>query len=145
MSGELAVLVPVMGAIFHAALVHGLAGFGAALVAMPLLSLVLSVKFVAPLVALLTLTVNLLLLLLGRKDVSLARVLPLAAGAFPDPCLSDGRHSRCAVRVRRPGTPCAGGSPGRRGLGRTGSDTAGAASRQPVRARTEPTPRGQAI
>ena len=44
--------------VFFAATAHGLTGFGSALIAMPLLLLRLDIRTAAPLVALLTLTMN---------------------------------------------------------------------------------------
>jgi uncharacterized membrane protein YfcA len=68
--------------VFLAALVHGAAGFGAALVAMPLLVLVMDVRDATPLVAILTLTVNALLLGALRRDFEIRRLLPLCLGAL---------------------------------------------------------------
>jgi uncharacterized membrane protein YfcA len=67
--------------VFLAALTHGLAGFGAALVAMPLLVMVMDIKIVTPLVALLTLTVNTLFLVRFRRSLRPGRVVPLLPGA----------------------------------------------------------------
>lgn len=68
-------------AVFAAALVHAVAGFGAALVAMPLLAAVLSVRVVSPAVALLTLTLNLMLLWRVREEFAPGGIAPLVAGA----------------------------------------------------------------
>jgi len=67
--------------IFFAALTHGLAGFGAALVAMPLLALWMDIREAAPLVALLTLTINAVFLAGLRKSLVAGRVFGLLAGA----------------------------------------------------------------
>jgi uncharacterized membrane protein YfcA len=75
-------LVMASAVIFAAAFVHGLSGFGSALVAMPLLALLLPIRTVAPLVALLTLTQNAWLLLLQRRSVSTGKIVPLIAGAL---------------------------------------------------------------
>jgi uncharacterized membrane protein YfcA len=69
------------GILFLAAAVHGLSGFGSALVAMPLLALYVDLRFSAPLVALSTVTINMLLLVPHRRKLSIGRVLPLLAGA----------------------------------------------------------------
>lgn len=68
--------------VFLAALVHGAAGFGAALVAMPLLVFVMDVREATPLVAILTLTVNALLLAALRVSFDLRRVIHLSLGAL---------------------------------------------------------------
>lgn len=68
--------------VFLAALVHGAAGFGAALVAMPLLVFVMDVREATPLVAIMTLTVNALLLAFLRFSFDFRRLLPLSLGAL---------------------------------------------------------------
>ena len=67
--------------VFLAALTHGLAGFGAALVARPLLVWVMDIRTVTPLVALLTLTVNAIFLVRFRRSLLPGRVVPLLPGA----------------------------------------------------------------
>ncbi len=67
--------------IFFAALTHGAAGFGAALVAMPLLVMTMDIRIVTPLVALLTLTVNAIFLVRFRSSLRPGRVVPLMPGA----------------------------------------------------------------
>lgn len=71
------------GVVFFAALVHGLTGFGSALVAMPLLTMWMEIRVAAPLVALLTLTVNLVFLVRFRGFLFPERLgwLLLAAAA----------------------------------------------------------------
>ena len=76
------VLVVVAGVAFLAAFVQGVAGFGSALVAMPLLSLVLEVRDAAALVALLSLAINAALLLPVRRELPWRRVAPLLAGSL---------------------------------------------------------------
>ena len=68
---------------FTAALVHGLAGFAFALLALPLLSLLWPLREVVPLMALLGGTINGLLLLSLRRHFPWRRVLPLLVGAVP--------------------------------------------------------------
>lgn len=70
-----------LAVIFFAALTHGLAGFGSALVAMPLLVLWMDIREVTPLVALLTLTINAVFLAGLRKSLVAKRVFGLVAGA----------------------------------------------------------------
>jgi uncharacterized membrane protein YfcA len=67
--------------VFLAALTHGAAGFGAALVAMPLLVMAMDIRIVTPLVALLTLTVNAIFLVRFRRSLRPGRVVPLLPGA----------------------------------------------------------------
>lgn len=67
---------------FLAAFVQGVTGFGSALVAMPLLTLVLGVRAAAALVALLSLAINLALLLPARRALPWRRVAPLLAGGL---------------------------------------------------------------
>lgn len=67
--------------IFGGSLVQGLAGFGFALVAMPLLALMLPMKELVPLVALSGTFLTLVLFLYLRKSFSLKKILPLLAGA----------------------------------------------------------------
>lgn len=67
--------------VFFAATAHGLTGFGSALIAMPLLLLRLDIRTAAPLVALLTLTVNLAFLFRFRGALDPRRALPLLGGA----------------------------------------------------------------
>jgi uncharacterized membrane protein YfcA len=67
--------------VFLAALTHGLAGFGSALVAMPLLVFSMDIRTVTPLVALITLTVNSIFLIRFRRSLRPGRVVPLLPGA----------------------------------------------------------------
>ncbi len=70
------------GVAFFAAFAQGVTGFGSALVAMPLLALLFGVRAAAPLVALLSLAVNLALLLPARRELPWRRVAPLLAGSL---------------------------------------------------------------
>ncbi|NDY43253.1 sulfite exporter TauE/SafE family protein [Dissulfurirhabdus thermomarina] len=65
-----------------AAFVHGLAGFGSALFAMPLLALYLDLRTVSPAVALMGLTLNLVLLWQLRGRVAWRHLPPVLAGAL---------------------------------------------------------------
>ncbi len=67
--------------IFLAALTHGLTGFGSALVAMPLLVLLMDIRDVTPLVALLTLTINAIFLVGLRRALVAHRIMGLLGGA----------------------------------------------------------------
>lgn len=67
---------------FLAAFAQGVTGFGSALVAMPLLSLVLGVPEAAALVALLSLAVNVALLLPARRTLPWRRIASLLAGSL---------------------------------------------------------------
>jgi uncharacterized membrane protein YfcA len=79
---SLALLAAVAGVAFLAAFVQGVTGFGSALVAMPLLALVLDVRAAAALVALLSLAINFALLLPARRALPWRRVAPLLAGSI---------------------------------------------------------------
>lgn len=72
----------VAGIAFLAAFAQGVTGFGSALVAMPLLALVLEVRVAAALVTLLSLAVNLALLLPVRRELPWRLVAPLLAGSL---------------------------------------------------------------
>ena len=67
--------------VFFAATAHGLTGFGSALIAMPLLLLRLDIGTAAPLVALLTLTVNVAFLFRFRAALDPGRIVHLLAGS----------------------------------------------------------------
>lgn len=67
---------------FLAAFVQGVTGFGSALLAMPLLALFIDVKTASPLVALLSLAINLVLLLPARHRLPWRRITPLLAGSL---------------------------------------------------------------
>lgn len=79
---HLPVLAAVAGTACLAAFAQGVTGFGSALVAMPLLALILDVRTAAALVALLSLAVNLALLWPARRDLPWRRVSPLLAGSL---------------------------------------------------------------
>lgn len=73
--------VPALIAVtFLATLVQGVTGFGSALVAMPLVSLLLGVRFAGPFVALLSLAINLAFLIPAGNRLPWRRVLPLLVG-----------------------------------------------------------------
>ncbi len=69
--------------LLFAAFVHGLVGFAFALLAVPLLSFLLSLKLVVPLMALFGTTINALLLLSLWRYFELRRIFSLLVGAFP--------------------------------------------------------------
>jgi hypothetical protein len=75
-------LAAVAGAAFLAAFAQGVTGFGSALVAMPLLALVVGVREAAALVTLLSLAINLALLVPARRELPWRRVAPLLAGTL---------------------------------------------------------------
>jgi uncharacterized membrane protein YfcA len=68
--------------ILLASFTHSLAGFGSALVAMPILAKMLGLQIAAPLVALVVPTIELLLLLRYRKSLNLRMVWRLLSGAI---------------------------------------------------------------
>src|SRR5512137_1442019 len=74
-------LAAVSGIAFLAAFAQGVTGMGSALVAMPLLALVIGVRDAAALVALLSLAINLALLLPVRRALPWRLVGPLLAGS----------------------------------------------------------------
>jgi uncharacterized membrane protein YfcA len=74
-------LAAVAGAAFLGAFAQGVAGFGSALVAMPLLALVIGVRDAAALVALISLAVNVALLLPARRALPWRLVGTLLAGS----------------------------------------------------------------
>ncbi len=67
--------------IFVASVVQGLSGFGSALVSMPLLTLFLGVKTVAPMVALYCLVITVIIFIQLREHFSVRYFLPLIVGA----------------------------------------------------------------
>jgi len=75
------VLAAVAGIAFLGAFAQGVTGFGSALVAMPLLALLIGVRDAAALVALLSLAVNVLLLFPARRTLPWPLVRPLLAGS----------------------------------------------------------------
>ncbi len=75
---------PLTGLIlFTAALVHGLAGFAFALLAVPLLAFFCPLRFVVPLLALLGALLNGTLLFCLRRHFALRRIVSLLLGAVP--------------------------------------------------------------
>lgn len=79
---SLAVLAAIAGTAFLAAFAQGVTGFGSALVAMPLLALVLDLRAASAVVALLSLAINLALLLPVRRELPWRPVAPLLAGSL---------------------------------------------------------------
>ena len=75
-------LLAVAAITFIAAFVQGVTGFGSALLAMPLLAMFINVRAAAPLVALLSLAINVSLLIPVRGRLPWRRVAPLLAGAL---------------------------------------------------------------
>ncbi len=75
-------LAMIGGIAFLAAFVQGVTGFGSALVAMPLLALVLEVRDAAALVALLSLAINSVLLLPARRELPWRRITLLLTGSL---------------------------------------------------------------
>ena len=73
--------VAVAGIAFLGAFAQGVTGFGSALVAMPLLALLIDVRDAAALVALLSLAINVSLLLPARRALPWRLVGPLLAGS----------------------------------------------------------------
>lgn len=69
--------------LFSAGLLQGLAGFGAALLAMPLLVLVLDVKEAVTLTLLSTLIINLFLSVQLKSHLDWRKILPLVVGCVP--------------------------------------------------------------
>ncbi|MFW5771669.1 MAG: sulfite exporter TauE/SafE family protein [Spirochaetota bacterium] len=69
--------------VFFAAFTQSVAGFGAALVSMSLLTLLLPITFVTPLVAMMGTFITISIFLRLRKNFDIKKVLPLAAGALP--------------------------------------------------------------
>ena len=78
----LPVFAAIAGTAFLAAFAQGVTGFGSALVAMPLLALILDVRDASALVALLSLAVNLALLLPARRELPWRRIATLLAGSL---------------------------------------------------------------
>ena len=69
--------------VFLAAFTQSVAGFGAALVAMSLLTLLLPITFVTPLVALMGTFITISIFMRLRRHFDIKKVLPLAIGALP--------------------------------------------------------------
>jgi len=76
-------ILPLILIVFFAAFTQSVAGFGAALVAMSLLTLLLPITFVTPLVALMGTFITISIFLRLRRHFDIKKVLPLAAGALP--------------------------------------------------------------
>lgn len=66
-----------------AGFVQGLTGFGSALVAMPLLSLIIDIKTAVPLCMLCSVLITSTLALQLKDHVSLRKILPLSVGSIP--------------------------------------------------------------
>ncbi len=69
--------------VFFAGLIQGLTGFGAALVSIPLLTLMISVKTAVPLVALNGIVLLVIMFISLREHVDFRLVAPLVAGSLP--------------------------------------------------------------
>ncbi|WP_027369244.1 sulfite exporter TauE/SafE family protein [Desulfovermiculus halophilus] len=69
--------------VFAAGFVQGLSGFGSALIAIPLLSLFLPLRFVVPFILLIGTSINLMLLRESREHVHVSGSLLLIAGSLP--------------------------------------------------------------
>jgi uncharacterized membrane protein YfcA len=79
---DLEVLAFAFAAIFLAAVVQSLTGFGFGIIAVPLLTLLISPKVVAPIALLNAFTLNVLILRRSYADVDPTRIWPLALAAF---------------------------------------------------------------
>ena len=75
--------VLVMGIIFLASVTQSLSGFGVALVAVALLPGLVGVGIVVPLVALLSLTLEFILLLWYRDDLEFRAIFPVTIASIP--------------------------------------------------------------
>ncbi|MFL7812726.1 MAG: sulfite exporter TauE/SafE family protein, partial [Anaerolineales bacterium] len=73
----------VLAVIFFSTLIRSTLGFGNALLAMPLLTLLIGVREASPLVALLGLVISLLMLLRGWEAVRWQEILVLLAASVP--------------------------------------------------------------
>ena len=69
--------------VFAAGFIQGLSGFGSALIAIPLLSLFLPMRFVVPFIILIGYSINFMLLRDSRKHIHVSRSLLLIAGSLP--------------------------------------------------------------
>jgi len=69
--------------VFLSSLIQGITGFGSALIAMPLFSFLFEIKTVTPLVALMTISVNLFLFIKLKQHYRHQRLIPLLIGAIP--------------------------------------------------------------
>src|SRR5512138_2934526 len=67
---------------FVASFTQSFAGFGMALVAMPLLTQMMSIRTASPLLSLVAITTQTLLLIRYRRTIELRAVLPLLGGAW---------------------------------------------------------------
>ncbi|HAS90237.1 MAG TPA: sulfite exporter TauE/SafE family protein [Desulfovibrio sp.] len=68
---------------FTAGFVQGLTGFGAALVAMPLMAFIIDIKLAVPICTLCGLFININMTLKLRKSLDWAKIIPLIAGCIP--------------------------------------------------------------
>ena len=69
--------------IFLASFLHGLAGFGSALLAIPLLALFFDIKIVIPLIAIVACSLNIIVLIQLRHFFEKEKLYPLIIGALP--------------------------------------------------------------
>ncbi len=76
-------VLPVLIIVFFAAFTQSVAGFGAALVCMSLLTLLLPITFVTPLVAMMGTFITISIFVRLRRHFDMKKVLPLVAGALP--------------------------------------------------------------
>ena len=71
-----------LATVFLAVFTQSLSGFGSALVAMAILPAILGVQTATPLVALMSLTLEVVILYQYRREIQIRKVLPLIAGAI---------------------------------------------------------------
>ena len=83
MAMELQIYLWVWLIVFFAAFTQGVAGFGSALTALPLLAILLDVKTVIPLVGLFSLSITTLLLVQLLKYLEWKKIYCLILGAIP--------------------------------------------------------------
>jgi uncharacterized membrane protein YfcA len=69
--------------VFAAGFIQGLSGFGSALIAVPLLSLFLPMRFVVPFILLIGLSINFMLLRESKGHIQVSKSLVLFAGSLP--------------------------------------------------------------
>jgi uncharacterized membrane protein YfcA len=68
---------------FLAGLIHGLTGFGAMLVGLPLMVLLMDIKAAVPLILLLGMVINIILVIQLRRHMDAGKVMPLLLSALP--------------------------------------------------------------
>ena len=82
MIDQLAIFIAGFSATFLAGLIHGLTGFGFALVAVPIMIIFISPKIVVPVVLIYSILVSIIIMIEARKWIRLKRIWPIMVAAI---------------------------------------------------------------